>query len=90
MQSKLKALEGQTLLTWPQRREFEVVEVTADRVVFVPKSGKGTRRWIPISTLLDVAEQTWDLSELRQKILINYPNTWNSSYIAAIVREFKK
>ena len=86
--SSLTSLRGKTLLTVKQKRPFQIVGVDDTRVTFVPKNGNGTERWEYRSTI----EELMNLCRNKGKLSVTdvtevYPDTRNSSYLAAIVHE---
>jgi hypothetical protein len=83
---RVQQLNGQTLKTRAQGREFEIIGVSHDRIEFVPKRGNGTRRWISRQWIEQVADLRLDESELRpSRLAAEFPNDQNLSYMAAIV-----
>lgn len=82
---RVEQLEGRTLRTLTQTQPFDVVSVTADRVFMRPHRGKGTERSVLRERIESVAQLRLGRERLRQQVQEEYPDTRNSSYIAAIV-----
>lgn len=84
--NRVQQLNGQTLKTRAQGREFHIIGVSHDRIEFVPRRGKGTRRWISRSWIERAANLGLDESELTpSRLAQEFPNDQNLSYMAAIV-----
>ena len=84
-------LNGTSLFTLARSREFQVVGVQSDRIEFVPKSGKGTRRWAGRDQIEHIASLNLDESQLTPtRLSEEYPDGQNLSYIAAIVHAVTK
>lgn len=82
------SLQGKTLLTVARKRPFQIVDVDDTRVTFVPANGKGTQRWEERSTIEDLMNLCRAKGRLSaHDVAEAYPDTWNSSYLAAIVHE---
>ncbi len=84
--SRVEGLAGKTLQTRAQGKEFDVLDVRPDRIVFVPKAGSGRQRWISRKWLEQVVDLGLDESELRPvRLRQKFPNDQNLSYMAAII-----
>ena len=83
---RVKALEGKTLYTEPQKKPFAIKNVTRDRVEWVPVEGKGTTRWWPRTHIEDMVEVRAEKGSLTpQDIRDRWPNDQNTSYVPVIV-----
>jgi hypothetical protein len=84
--SRAYHLKGQTLHTLARQKPFEIVDVLADRIVFVPQQGKGTERWASREQIERIDALMRLGKELTQELVrLEYPNDYNTSYITAIV-----
>ncbi len=82
-----RQLKGETLYTISRRKPFDVVDVLSDRIIFVPRDGKGTPRWASreqIEHICGLANIARDVQ--RKLVQEQYPNDYNTSYITAIVK----
>lgn len=84
---RVETLEGRTLRTLIQNQPFDVVSVTSDRVFVRPHRGSGAERPILRERIEAIAGLRLSRERLRQRIQEEYPDTRNSSYMAAIVWE---
>ena len=84
--SRVQALSGRTLTTRSRSKEFDIVEVRSDRIIFVPRAGTGRERWISRKWLEHVDSLHLDESELLPvRLRQEFPDDQNLSYMAAIV-----
>lgn len=84
--SRVQELNGRTLATRARGREFHITGVLHDRITFVPRRGRGTRRWISRAWIERAANLRLDESELTpSRLAAEFPNDRNLSYMAAIV-----
>jgi len=83
----VQRLKGETLYTISQHKPFDIVDVLSDRIIFVPRNGKGTPRWASreqIEHICGFAKTTQDID--RKLVQEQYPSDYNTSYIIAIVK----
>jgi hypothetical protein len=81
-------LEGKILYTLSQRKQFRIVSVLEDRIVFIPIAGSGTPRWSwrkDIEYLVTLRIRKGELTP--SQVVVEFPKEYNSSYMAAIVDE---
>ena len=89
--ARIRLLEGQTLLTADHQKPFTIVEVTSDRIWFVPKNGMGSRRSWPRRDMEDVNEKYADVKIITPKMIRDYnPQNQNTSYVPAILNAVKR
>lgn len=89
VRDRLEALVGKTLVTLKQRKLFDVIDVSRQWVIVCPRAGNGNRK-ITRERIGHIAMLNVNVDRLRQKIVEQYPDTRNSSYMAAIVAEITK
>lgn len=88
---RVRQLDGQTLKTIAQGREFDVVRVTHDRIVFRPRRGKGTERWWPRKELEELDSAIASVDEMTpERVRREWPSDQNTSYVAAILRAARR
>lgn len=86
--NKVQNLQGKTLRTISRGKNFTIVTVTQDRVVFIPQDGNGTPRWVSRGMIDHLIALRIDKSELSpSRIAREFPNDRNSAYLAAILTE---
>jgi hypothetical protein len=84
---RVRELDGRTLYTSEQNKPFDIVEVTHDRIYFVPQEGNGTRRWWPRQSLEDLNELFANESAITPAhIRDQWPKDQNTSYVAVILQ----
>ena len=88
--ARLVALVGSTLKTLRQGKPFDVVDVSHDWIVVRPRAGSGSLRRMKRERVEHIATLTISPDRLRQAIAEHYPDTRNSSYMAAILVEITK
>ena len=86
IQRSSESLQRQTLYTIKQHKAFTIVDVSNDRISFVPKAGKGTVRWeyrSGIDQLVNLKSRLGklDVTDVRGE----FPDSRITSYMAAIV-----
>ena len=87
---RVRQLESKTLLTMERDCPFDIVEVTHDRIVFVPQRGNGTSRWWPRRELEELYDAFLDLNVISPAdVREHWPNDQNTSYVAPILNAVK-
>jgi hypothetical protein len=87
---RVRNLEGKTLRTIEQNFPFDIVEVTHDRIVFIPQRGNGTKRWWPRRDLEQLYDAFLDIEAVSPAdVREHWPNDQNTSYVAAILNAVK-
>lgn len=84
---QVRQLEGRTILTLHQAKQFLVTAVEDDLVRFRPGGGKGTERSVPRRQIEHILNLRLTREELRSRTQQEYPKNQNTSYIAALVFE---
>ena len=88
---RIRALDGQTLVTTAQAKQFRITDVRNDRICFVPLEGKGGERWWPKKGLEDLNEIFCDENVItREMVRGHFPKDQNTSYVAAILNAVKE
>jgi hypothetical protein len=88
---RIKTLNGSTLVTTAQEKQFRVTDVRNDRICFMPLEGKGGERWWPKRGLEDLNELYWEEAQItREMVRTHYPKDQNTSYVAAILNAVKE
>lgn len=82
---RVRRLEGETLATLQQGKPFTVVEVRDDCVLVRPEDGGGAVRSVRRDRVEHVAGLGLAADELAHRVRQEYPDSRNTSYIAAIV-----
>jgi hypothetical protein len=90
IRQRIEALTGSTLQTLTLKRHFDIVDVTRNVVMVKPRSGSGQLRRVDRERIERMASLSIPEERLRQAIVEHYPETRNSSYMAAIVSEITK
>lgn len=88
--ARLVALVGSTLKTLRRGKPFDVVDVSHEWIVLRPRAGSGSLRRMKRDRVEHIATLTISPDRLRQAIAEHYPDTRNSSYMAAILAEITK
>ncbi len=84
---RVRQLQGATLATLHRARPFTVVAVEDDCVRVLPQDGKGTERSVRRDRVEHVAGLGLPRDELRRRVAQEYPDSQNTSYIAALAYE---
>lgn len=88
---RVHKLNGRTLHTLARAAPFRVVGVSSDRVEFVQQRSKnGTVRWFPRSDIEHFASLGLGRDEIRTRLMTEWPNDQNTSYVATIIYEITK
>lgn len=86
--AKIEGLSGQKLETLSRKKVFTITEVKNSTVYFVPGDGAGTSRFEPREVFERMAAQDWARTDLTpSRVKEEYPSSFNSSYIAAILKK---
>jgi len=80
----VRGLEGQTLHTLHQRHAFTIVDVRAQDLDVVPEEGKKVKRTMIRERIEQVALSDEPRERLVQLARHKYPESRNTSYLAAI------
>lgn len=86
----VRKLEGTTLATLRRSKPFVVLAVEDDRVRILPRGGKGGERSVPRAHIERIAAMGLSREEARQRTAEEFPNSQNTSYIAAIAFEARR
>ena len=81
---RIHRLEGQTLTTLHQDKPFTVVAVLNDCVKVLPQDGGGAERTVRRDRIEHIAGLGLARDELRKRVADEYPDSQNTSYIAAL------
>lgn len=82
--ARVRRLEGETLSTLHQNKPFTVVEVRDDCVLVRPEDGNGAVRLVRRDRIEHIAGLGLTGDELVQRVRQEYPDSRNTSYIAAL------
>src|SRR5262245_11426816 len=85
VRNMITQLQGKTLQTLYRPKPFRVVSVQTDSVRVIPEEGKGKIRPIRLDRIEELFRQRLGKDELRRQALRLYPESRNTSYMAAIV-----
>ena len=88
--TKVQGLAGETLNTLVRGNPFTVIEVLDDHLVVVPLQGKQAPRRILRDRVEHMASLGYQKEELRSRVQAEFPDSQNTSYIAAVVYEVTK
>jgi hypothetical protein len=86
----LRRLEGKTFYTLIRHKPFDVVDVLQKHVRIMPREGKRKLRSILLERIATVANMRLSRDELLQQTKHAFPDSRNTSYIAALVHEISK
>lgn len=84
---RVRRLKGATLATLHHAKPFVVLAVDDDRVRIMTRDGKGGERSVPRDQIERIAALRLRREEFRQRTAEEFPNSQNTSYIAAIAFE---
>lgn len=81
---RIRQLEGETLETLAQCKRFRIVSVHDDSVRVCPEDGAGVERTVLRERIEYIASLGLAREELRERTGQEYPDSQNTSYIAAL------
>ena len=83
---RVQQLDGKTLCTLKQKKNFQVIGVQSHWIIFIPDNGKKMPRSIGREVIEAVAEMDLGKDELiPSRLSKEFPGNQNLSYVAAIV-----
>jgi hypothetical protein len=84
---RVRQFEGCTLATLHRAKPFTIVAVEDDCVRVMPRDGKGAERSVRRDRIKHVAGMGLPREEVRRRVAQEYPDSQNTSYIAALAYE---